>query len=443
MAKSNIHALRQRKIDVTKEQRALLDAAAKESRELNETEAAKFDDNIKTLATIEKSIEREERVMELERGMSGTADPNTTASAAAGAPSNDKPKFKNLGEQLQAVANAYRSEGRNLDPRLIHAAASGMNESVPSDGGFLIQPDFATEIFQRSYTLGEVLSRCRKRSLTTSNTMKQNAIDETSRVDGSRSGGVLAYWANEADTVTSRKVKFRQMEWRLNKLFAIYYATDEELADAPFLAQVSLDKFTEEVKFKAEDAIWEGDGAGKPKGILNEACLVTVAKETSQPNTTIVSENVLKMNARLWAPSQANAVWFVNQDCLPQLPQLNIKIKNVAGTENVGGIMTPIYQFPSAGAPAGTILGKKVVPVEYASTLGTLGDIILADMDQYQLVDRGGVESASSMHVRFLNDEMAFRVTFRLDGHALWNSALTPFKGSNTLSPFVTLAGRP
>jgi hypothetical protein len=80
--------------------------------------------------------------------------------------------------------------------------------------------------------------------------------------------------------------------------------------------------------------------------------LVTVAKETSQANTTIVSENVLKMNARLWAPSQANAVWFVNQDVLPQLPQLNIKIKNVAGSENVGGISTPIYQFPNGAIPA-------------------------------------------------------------------------------------------
>jgi HK97 family phage major capsid protein len=442
MAKSNIHALRQRKIEMANAQRALLDKAAEEGRALNESEDAKFDDNIKVLASIEKSIVREEQLMELERGMVGVTDENTTAAVAAGAPGNDKPKFKSIGEQLQAVAKAYRSDGRVTDPRLIHAAASGMNESVPSDGGFLVQPDFASEIFQRSYQLGEILSRCRKRSLTTSNTMKQNAIDETSRVDGSRSGGVLAYWANEADTVTSKKIKFRQMEWRLNKLFALYYATDEELADAPFLAQVSLDKFTEEVQFKAEDAVWEGDGSGKPLGMMNESCLVTVSKETSQASTTLVSENVLKMNARLWAPSQANAVWFVNQDVLPQLPQLNIKIKNVAGSENVGGILTPIYQFPSMGAPAGTILGKKVVPVEYASSLGTLGDIVLADLNQYQLVDKGGIESASSMHVRFLNDEMAFRLTFRLDGHALWNSALTPFKGSNTLSPFVTLQAR-
>jgi HK97 family phage major capsid protein len=91
-------------------------------------------------------------------------------------------------------------------------------------------------------------------------------------VDGSRSGGVQAYWANEADSVTSKKLKFRQMEWRLNKLFAIYYCTDEELADAPFLAAEAQDKFAQEITFKTEDAIWEGDGSGKPLGIMNEPC---------------------------------------------------------------------------------------------------------------------------------------------------------------------------
>jgi hypothetical protein len=208
------------------------------------------------------------------------------------------------------------------------------------------------------------------------------------------------------------------------------------------------------VTFKAEDAIWEGDGAGKPKGILNEACVVSVAKETSQVAATVVAENVLNMYARLWAPSASTAVWFVNQDLLPQLPQMNVKVKNVAGSENVGGLLTPIFQFPNGspidlgpGKPPGTnaygtILGRPVVPVEYASTLGTVGDIVLADLNQYMIADKGGIESASSMHVRFLNDEMAFRVTFRIDGHALWNTALTPFKGSKTQSPFITLATR-
>jgi HK97 family phage major capsid protein len=84
-----------------------------------------------------------------------------------------------------------------------------------------------------------------------------------------------------------------------------------------------------------------------------------------------------------------------------------------------------------------------VIPVEYASTLGVKGDIVLADLSQYLLIDKGGMQSAASMHVRFLNDEMCFRVTYRVDGQPTWNKDLTPFKGTNTLSPFVTLAARP
>jgi hypothetical protein len=46
------------------------------------------------------------------------------------------------------------------------------------------------------------------------------------------------------------------------------------------------------------------------------------------------------------------------------------------------------------------------------------------------------------MHVRFVYDEMAFRFTYRVNGHPAWKSALTPCKGSNSVSPFVTLETR-
>ena len=83
-----------------------------------------------------------------------------------------------------------------------------------------------------------------------------------------------------------------------------------------------------------------------------------------------------------------------------------------------------------------------MIPGEYTQTLGTQGDILLVDLSQYLLVDKGGVEAAQSMHVRFLNDEMTYRFIYRVDGQPIWNAALTPFKGTNTLSPYVTLDAR-
>jgi hypothetical protein len=71
--------------------------------------------------------------------------------------------------------------------------------------------------------------------------------------------------------------------------------------------------------------------------------------------------------------------------------------------------------------------------------LGTVGDIVLASMSQYQAISKGGVKSASSIHVQFATDEMAFRFIYRIDGAPNLASPVTPFKGSNTVSPFVAL----
>jgi HK97 family phage major capsid protein len=451
----NIHAIQQRGEVLKTKCRTLLDAAAAEDRDLNEAEAAQYETHLKAMVENEKQLAREMKVLEFERNSPVVGDENRAAAERAGAPSSDTPKFANLGEQLRAVVQAERTNGRVVDQRLVQASATGAGESVPSDGGFLVQPDFAQEIWTRAHDMGQLLSRVR-RTPVTGNGLKMNAIDETSRVDGSRWGGVQAYWANEADSVTAKKPKFRRMELELEKLFATYYATDELLEDTAAFGNIATLAFSEELTFKTEDAIYEGDGSGKPLGIIKAPCLVTVNKETNQVAATLVAENVLKMFSRLPSRSLRNAIWLCNVDVLPQLPQLNIKVKNVAGTENVGGLLTPIYQFPSGanfpgpGNPDGygndnfgTILGRPVVPVEYSSTLGTLGDLLLADLSQYQLIEKaGGAKLAQSMHVRFLNDEMCFRLTYRVDGEPLWNAPLTPFKGANTLSPFVALQTR-
>jgi hypothetical protein len=46
------------------------------------------------------------------------------------------------------------------------------------------------------------------------------------------------------------------------------------------------------------------------------------------------------------------------------------------------------------------------------------------------------------MHVKFEEGETAFRFTYRTNGQPLWESALTPKNGTNTVAPFVVLAER-
>ena len=95
-----------------------------------------------------------------------------------------------------------------------------------------------------------------------------------------------------------------------------------------------------------------------------------------------------------------------------------------------------------SAAPFGTLLGRPILPLEQCQTVGTVGDIMLADWRQYLIIEKGGIEAASSIHVEFLTDQTVFRFILRMDGQPMRNAALTPFKGTLTQSSFVTLATR-
>jgi len=235
--------------------------------------------------------------------------------------------------------------------------------------------------------------------------------------------------------VTPTKPKFRLIEFDLKKLMSLMYTTEEMVMDAEALGAIAAQAFSEEIMFMTEDAIFEGSGAGLPLGVLNSPATVAIAKQPGQAAGTIVKENIDNMWARMWARSRKNAVWYINQDCEPQLNQMG----QVVGTAGV-----PVYLPPGglSAKPYGTLYGRPVIPTEYNSALGAPGDILLADLSQYTLVDKGAVNTATSMHVAFLTDEWVFRITYRVDGKPMWTVPITPFKGNLTKSPFVTIAQR-
>src|SRR5581483_2671890 len=313
-------------------------------------------------------------------------------------------------------------------------AASGLNESVGSEGGFLVPPEFSAQIMQRVYD-NDLLSRCQSYTVGGSS-MAFPIVDETSRADGSRFGGVLGHWDAEAAQFTATKPGFGRLELALKKLLTLCYVTEELLQDSGTpLQQYLTNLYAQEIAFKIGNAIVRGTGSGMPQGILNAPSLVSVSKETGQAATTILYENIVKMWQRMWAASRQNAIWLINQDTEQQLMQLAL---------NIGTAGTAAYLPPGglSEKPYGTLMGRPVIPVEFCSTLGTVGDIILVDLSQFIIIRKGETQSESSIHIRFDFAETAFRTIFRADGKIWWGSALTPFQGSNTLSPAIALSTR-
>ena len=406
---------------------AVLNKAEAEDRFLTGEEQKEIDGYESEIRSWDESISRAEKLLAIEpEDRSATEKPEVKPTPSKG----EEKRFATFGEQLLAAYRAAAPGGK-VDERLTTRAASGLNESTPSDGGFLVQQDFVTELLKRTYETGILASRAKKIPISTNaNGMKINAVDEDSRATGSRWGGVQTYWEGEADELTGSKPKFRQLELSLKKLTGLCYATDELLQDAAALEAVIRQAFAEEFGFKIDDAILDGSGEGEPLGILNSGAIVKVEKEKDQTDTITV-ENLIKMWNRLWARSRGNAVWYINQELEPYLYTLKLGDK-------------PVY-IPAGGLsekPYGTLFGRPVIPLEQCNAAGEVGDIILADIGQYLLIDKGGIKSASSIHVRFLYDENVFRFIYRVDGKPIWNKPLSPYKGSASVSPYVTLAKR-
>jgi HK97 family phage major capsid protein len=345
--------------------------------------------------------------------------------------------FASFGEQLQSIITASRPGGI-VDSRLSQiAAATGLSEGVASDGGFLLQDTFSSEIWRRENDTGQVYNRITKRYPLGGNStsIKLPAIDETSRANGSRWGGIQAYWVPEAGTFTPSQPSLARIALELHKLTVLAYATAEQLADTPLIEGLLSDAFAEEFGFNLDDKCIRGNGVGEPLGILNAASTISVAKETGQAANTFVYENALAMWTRLYARSRSNAVWFINQDVETQLYRMSLAI----GT---GGVPVFLPAGGASGSQYSSLFGRPIIPIEQCSTLGTVGDVILADMSQFWAIDKGGPNYASSIHVQFLTEETAFRGSLRVDYRPMWLSALTPANGTTTVSPFITLATR-
>lgn len=438
--------MRERRAELLSRRKQLHETAVGENRDLSDVEQAEFD----KAGTDAESYAR--RIAQAELIESEQAELNASTRTVYGneplvatnTPSItvrervlDDPRrgFRSFGDYACTLFSACRPGAADFAAQKRLFAATGANQNSGADGGYLVPPEFSTAIWDGLNTgVGSLLPMTDTYTIT-GESLTLNANAETSRATGSRYGGIQGYWIAEADQMTASRPKLRQVKLEPQQLAVLVYATDKLLANAPAMTQYLSKAATEEINFLVSDSIIEGNGAGKPLGIINAACTVSVSKETGQSASTIVKNNIDKMWSRLNPKSQGNAVWFINIDCQPQLDNLSM----VVGT---GGV--PVYLPPGglSDSPLGRLKGRPVIPLEYCSTVGTVGDIILADLKAYASGTQGTLETASSMHLRFDYNETAFRFVFAVCGQPWLAAAMTPFKGSATVSPFVTLATR-
>lgn len=450
---NTVEELKARQLELIEQSRGIEARAHDEDRDLTDEEEATLERLAADAGKLDSRIARVQKLEALEQNLTASkgrqsapvAAPVATGRISVGEPNSRKDGkwgFNNLADFAVSVRNATKHGGL-VDPRLQNATLSTYgNEGVGSEGGFAVPPEFRALV--QELVMGEdgLLGRCD--AMPTGSNMVIVPTDEDTA--WGTSGGVQVYRRAEAGTMTQSKPSLKELTVRVEELYALVPMTDQLLEDSPMMGRWLARKAGEKINFRINHEIINGTGAGgQMLGILNSAATVSVAKESSQANGTIVGANILKMYSRMPDWVRRNAIWLINQDIEPQLLNINLTFQTKTGSAEIAAGTSGL--IPEGGLrydpTNGTLMGRPIVATEACSTIGTVGDIILAYMPGYFAPYKaGGLKEAISIHLWFDQAVTAFRWTFRVGGQPWLSAPIARRSGSNTLSHFVTLATR-
>lgn len=423
--------------------RAISDAAATANRDLTTEEQTAYDAATASLRATNAAIEREATLIaeEAQIDRRDVAAPRLEATDLK-AEKDPKRGFGSFGEFCQSVRRA--NTGGAVDPRLAIGAAAPTtfgNESTGADGGFVVPPEYSTDIYTLSQTEDSLVP------MTDRTPIQSNSMvfpkDETTPWG---TDGVRAYWQVEAAVANQTKPKLGTSTLRLNKLMALVPLTDELLSDAPALGAYLTPLMARSIRWKVNEALLFGLGNGTPLGALVGPAMIVQAKDSGQATKTVSLTNITNMVARQPPGMYNGAIWLITPDALPSI--FGLTLGNYPIYLPLGGGQGAVQSGAGVGqglqgGPMGMLFGRPMYPSQHAAAFTSQGDISLVNMSWYRTIENSaGMQTATSMHLYFDADATAYRVTFRIDGAPKIVNPIAQAKGTNTLSPFIQLAAR-
>jgi HK97 family phage major capsid protein len=316
---------------------------------------------------------------------------------------------------------------RRDDKRIteIYGIKATQIESSGTTVGYAIPPEYGTMI--EGIALEESIIRPGAFVIPMSSPeFKAPRLDQTISPDGSSAflSGVKLYWTAEAGNLTQTSMQFSQIDIKVNKMGGYIQTSDEAMKDAPALSAMLIRQFGLAKAWFEDYNFLQGNGVGKPLGILNAPATYSQSRDTA---SDFKIADAVNMIARLPASSKRRAVWIMHQSVEPKLSQMATS----------GNFVTFLPNLQNE--PVMRLLGREVYFTEKLPELGTAGDVMLIDRQAYYIGDRGTMQISSSDAPGFLSDIMTIKMTVRVDGQPALNDKITLASGSYQVSPFVKL----
>jgi HK97 family phage major capsid protein len=307
---------------------------------------------------------------------------------------------------------------------------AALAESSGVTGGYVVPPDFYQQLLQIAAEENTFRQRAFVQPMASA-TLQFPYLDITTVQSAGVSpffGGVKASWTAEAQTRTETEPQFKMMELKAQELSGYSVSSNVLLQDAAFgLEKFLMVLFGKAVGWYEEYAYLQGNGVGKPLGVLNAGATIAVTHNTANH---FYFPDVANMLANFLPASYTKGVWYVSPTVVADLLQLKDGANRAMFLSIDQGVTKP---------PVWKLLNLPVIITEKLPALGTKGCVMLVDPSLYVIGDRMQLEIAASEHVNFLTNQMTWRFVQRVDGRPWMDSYVTLQDGTSTVSPFVVL----
>jgi HK97 family phage major capsid protein len=386
-----INELREKRNSVWEKAKAFLASHRNESGVLSAEDTATYEAMEKEVVDLGAAIKQLERQEAMEREMNAATSTPITTKPAAGAKADPK-----TGRASDAYTEAFWKQARNNTSYDIRNA---LQVGVDTEGGYLCPDTFENQLVT-GLTAKNVVRGLAHVISTSSGQHKIPVVANRG----------TASWVEEEGPIPEGDDTFGQQYIGAHKVGTLIKVSEELLNDSAFdLEAYFVAEFARRIGNKEEEAFLNGDGAGKPTGILNDAEVgVTAASATA-----ITADELIDLFYSLPAPYRANAVWVMNDSTMRYIR----KLKDTTGQF--------LWQKALHEGEHETLLGKPIYHSPFAPEVAAgAKPILFGDLSYYWIGDRKGI-TFRRLNERYADTgQVGFLATKRVDGKLILPEAI-------------------
>lgn len=394
---SKILELREKRAKAWDAAKQFLDAKRGADGMLSEEDTATYDKMEQDVMNLGKEIERLERQAAIDAELSKATSTPLTGKPGAKMGKDEKEKTGRASDEYKcSFWNAMRVKAPM--PSVLNA----LQEGTDSEGGYLVPDEFER-------TLVEALEE-ENVFRTLAHVIRTSSGDRKIPVVASKGS---ASWVDEEGAYQESDDAFSQVSIGAYKLGTMIKVSEELLADSVFDLEAYISKeFARRIGSREEESFFNGDGKGKPLGILAAAGGAEVGV-TAASATAITADEVIDLFYSLKAPYRKNAVWLLNDATVKQIR----KLKDSTGQY--------LWQPSLVAGTPDTILGRPVKTSAFMPTAAAgAKTIAFGDFKYYWIADRQGRTFKKLSELFAATGQVGFMGTQRVDGKLILPEAI-------------------